>query len=113
MVAQPKTFSIDTTVGEVREAFERGSQRVVLLVEDGCFCGAIERGSLDPAAPADAPAAPFATREVRSVTPSTLIADAVGVLDQNKEPRLIVLDEDGITLRGLLCFNRSSASFCR
>jgi hypothetical protein len=40
------------------------------------------------------------------------IAEAIKLLDARSEPRLIVLDEDGATLRGLLCFNRSSSGFC-
>jgi CBS domain-containing protein len=112
MITHPKTFAADSDVGQVRDAFEHSSQRVVLLADDGRFCGAIERGALDPQAPADAPAAPFATTDVRSVTPSTTIADAVALLDENSEPRLIVLDDDGRTLCGLLCFNQGSASFC-
>jgi len=46
------------------------------------------------------------------VTPATPITDALELLDRSREPRLVVLDEDGTTLRGLLCFNQSSASFC-
>jgi CBS domain-containing protein len=46
------------------------------------------------------------------VTPATPIADALELLDRSRQPRLVVLDEDGATLRGLLCFNQSSASFC-
>ena len=48
---------------------------------------------------------------VAHVTPATRLADALELLDGNHEPRLVVLDEDGRTLRGLLCFNQSS-SFC-
>ena len=46
------------------------------------------------------------------MTPATPLTEAVELLDRNREPRLVVLDEDGQTLRGLLCFNQSSASFC-
>jgi len=38
--------------------------------------------------------------------------DAVELLDRSREPRLVVLDEDGQTLPGLGCFNQGSASFC-
>jgi hypothetical protein len=40
------------------------------------------------------------------------IPEAIKLLDGQAEPRLIVLDEDGATLRGLLCFNRGAAEFC-
>ncbi len=112
MIAHPKTFRSDIKLGEVREAFERSSQRVVILVDGSTFQGAIDRDSLDPGAPDTAPAVAFARRDVATVTPATQLADAVELLDGNREPRLVVLDEDGQTLRGLLCFNQSSASFC-
>jgi CBS domain-containing protein len=112
MIARPKTFASDVEVGEVRQAFEQSSQRVVLLVDGSTFQGAIDRDALDPRARNTAPAATFARRDVTTVTPATPLADAVEILDRNREPRLVVLDEDGQTLRGLLCFNQSSASFC-
>lgn len=112
MIARPKTYRSDIEVGEVRRAFAQSSQRVVLLVEGAAFRGAIDRDALDPTAPDTASAVAFARRDVATVTPETPIADAVEILDRNREPRLVVLDEDGRTLRGLLCFNQSSASFC-
>ncbi len=112
MIARPKTFGSDVAVGEVRRAFEQSSQRVVLLVDGPTFCGALDRDALDPEAPDSAAALAFATREVATVTPATPLADAIALLDGNREPRLVVLDEDGRTMRGLLCFNQSSASFC-
>lgn len=112
MIARPKTFGSDIGVGEVRRAFEQSSQRVVLLVDGSTFRGAIDREALDPHASDTAPAASFASREVVTVTPATPLAEAVELLDRSREPRLVVLDEDGHTLRGLLCFNQSSASFC-
>jgi CBS domain-containing protein len=112
MIARPKTFRSDIKVGEVRQAFAQSSQRVVLLVDGSTFQGAIDRDALDPEAPDAAPAVAFARRDVATVTPATPLADAVELLDRNREPRLVVLDEDGHTLRGLLCFNQSSASFC-
>jgi CBS domain-containing protein len=112
MIARPKTFGADIAVGEVRQAFEQSSQRVVLLVDGLTFQGAIDREALDPNAPDTAPAVTFARRDVATVTPATPVAEAVEILDRNREPRLVVLDEDGQTLRGLLCFNESSSSFC-
>jgi len=112
MISRPKTFGVTATVGEVRRAFEQSSQRVVLLVEGSTFVGAIDREAVGPQDPDDGPAAPLATRRVPTVTPATPVAAAVELLERSHEPRLVVLDEDGRTLRGLLCFNQSSASFC-
>ena len=62
--------------------------------------------------PDSAPAVAYADRDLATVTPDTPLTDAVKLLERSREPRLVVLDQDGRTLRGLLCFNRSSESFC-
>jgi hypothetical protein len=40
------------------------------------------------------------------------MSDAVDRFDARGEPRLVVLDEDGVTLRGLLCGNVTATGFC-
>lgn len=112
MIPDPKTLPAEASLADVRQAFEHSSQRLVLLVDGTAFRGAIDRDSIDAKAAAEAPAAQFATGDIPTVTPATAIADAVELLERSREPRLVVLAEDGQTLRGLLCFNRGSASFC-
>lgn len=112
MIADPKTFPSDVTVADVRLAFEQNSQRLVLLVDGSTFRGAIDRAALASQAPNGAPAVSYADRDVATVTPDTPLADAVKLLERSREPRLVVLDKDGHTLRGLVCFHRSSESFC-
>jgi len=112
MIARPKTQPGDALVADVRRAFENPSVRTVLLADDGVFRGAIERERLPDDAPADEPAARYADTAPVTATPAMPIPDAIKLLDDQAEPRLIVLDEDGATLRGLLCFNRSSDEFC-
>ena len=53
----------------------------------------------------------------RAEDPSSLsvVASPDGSSDAaegRSEPRLIVLDEDGVTLRGLVCANGSGTGFC-
>jgi CBS domain-containing protein len=112
MIANPKTVSPRVTVGDVRRMFERPSQRTVLLAQDGAFHGAIERDGLPASAPDDEPALAYAETDPPTATPAMSVSEAAALLDDRPEPRLIVLDDDGVTLRGLLCFNRGSASFC-
>lgn len=111
-MARPKTLPGDVLVADVRRAFELGSVRTVLLADDGVFKGAIERDALPADAAADERAARYADTEPVTATPAMPIPDAIKLLQAQSEPRLIVLDEDGATLRGLLCFNRSSDEFC-
>jgi CBS domain-containing protein len=57
-------------------------------------------------------AARYVDAELPTATPATPMAEAAELLDHLHEPRLVVLDRDGMKLRGLLCFNRSSSRFC-
>ena len=112
MMARPKTLPGDVLVADVRRAFELPSVRTVLLADDGMFRGAIERDDLPADALADERATRYADTQPVTATPAMPIPDAIKLLEGQSEPRLIVLDEDGATLRGLLCFNRGSDEFC-
>lgn len=112
MIKAPKTLPADALVGDVRVMFQRPSMRSVLLADGERFAGVIERDGLPAEVPDDAPARPYADLDVRSVTPNVPMRDAVALLEGRDEPRLVVLDEDGVTLRGLLCGNPTATGFC-
>jgi CBS domain-containing protein len=112
MIANPHTLSPEALVGDVRRVFERPSQRTVLLAQDGVFRGAIERGRLPAAASADEPAARYADPRPPTATPAMPMSEALELLERCSEPRLIVLDDDGVSLRGLLCLNPTTQGFC-
>lgn len=112
MIAKPKTMPSGALVADVRRAFENPSVRTVLLADDGAFRGAIERELLPAGALGDERALRYADTDPVTTTASVPIPEAIELLDARAEPRLIVLDDDGSTLAGLLCFNRSSSGFC-
>ena len=113
MISRPKTMSADALVADARRAFENPSVRTVLLADEGgTFRGALERDALPVDARDDEQAATYADTDPATATPDMPIPEAIKLLDSRSEPRLIVLDEDGATLRGLLCFNRGSSEFC-
>jgi CBS domain-containing protein len=112
MLARPKTLAGHARVRDVRTAFERPSVRTVLLADGERFVGAIEREALPVDAPDDAPARDYLEPDPLTVTPALAMTDAMALLQGRREPRLIVLDEDGVTLRGLLCANGSTTGFC-
>jgi CBS domain-containing protein len=112
MIPNPKTLPASAVVGDVRGVFEKKNVRTVLLAEDGVFRGAIERDGLPATATDDDPALRFADAEPLSTTPGTPMRDALALLDGRGEPRLVVLDEDGVTLRGLLCADTAGTGFC-
>ncbi len=112
MMSKPKTHPADALVGDIRRAFEQPSVRTVLLADDGSFRGALARDQLPADARDDEPAITYADAQPVTATPAMTIPQAIELLADQAEPRLIVLDEDGTTLRGLLCFNRGSDEFC-
>ncbi len=112
MISRPKTLSADATVADVRAAFERPSVRTVLIADGDHFVGAIERDGLPADASADEPARNYGAVEPLTVTPEMPMTEAIRLLEQRDEPRLIVLDQDGVTLRGLLCANGNTSGFC-
>lgn len=110
MLARPKTLPADTTVAEVRRLFERPVVRTVLLVDGASFRGAIERDDIPADAPAHARALDFASA-ADTIAPDAPIEQALERLARRGEQRLVVLDADGETLRGLLCLT-GEAGFC-
>jgi CBS domain-containing protein len=112
MIRHPKTLPVDARVFDVRAAFERPTVRTVLLADGERFAGAIERDGLPTSAPADALARDYVEVEPLTVTPEVPMSDAINLLADRDEPRLIVLGEDGMTLLGLLCANAGATGFC-
>jgi CBS domain-containing protein len=87
--------------------------RTVLLADGDRFAGLIERDGLPSDAPDGARAIDYIERDPTITTPATAMIDAIKLLEARGEPRLVVLDEDGVTLRGLLCANESRTGFCK
>ena len=112
MIRHPKTLPADARVADVRAAFERPTVRTVLLADGERFAGAIEREGFPASAPEDALARDYVDAEPLTVTADLPMSDAITLLGEREEPRLIVVDPDGVTLRGLLCANGTATGFC-
>jgi CBS domain-containing protein len=113
MIANPKTLPAAALVRDVRDVFEKKNVRTVLLVEGDSFRGAIERDGVPSSAADDERALPHADATPVSTTPDTAMRDALELLDGRDEPRLVVLDDDGVTLRGLVCADSAGTGFCQ
>jgi CBS domain-containing protein len=111
MLARPKTLPADATVAAVRALFAKPSVRTALLVDGTAFRAALDRADLPADAPDDAPALDYAG-EADTIAPDAPVAEAVERLRGLDEPRLVVLDPDGVTLRGLICLSGGGAQFC-
>jgi predicted transcriptional regulator len=112
MVRRPKTLPAGASVAELREHFTNPRVRTALLADDGRFEGAVAPEDLPDAADGSEPARAYARRDVPAVGPDATMAEALAQMDSRHDHRLIVLDHDGATLIGLLCLDRSGASFC-
>jgi CBS domain-containing protein len=112
MIRQPKTLPADALVADVRRLFERPTVRTVVLADGPRFAGVIERDGLPAGAPDDAPANDYTEADPLTVTPALPMSDAVKLLEGRPEPRLVVVDEDGVALRVLLCVNATATGFC-
>jgi predicted transcriptional regulator len=113
MVSRPKTLPADASVADLRAMFANPSVLTALLVDGDRFAGAVERDDL-PAGASDVQRADeFASRDVITIELDASTADAVARLDRDGDRRLIVLDTDGATLRGLLCLAADRTGFCQ
>jgi predicted transcriptional regulator len=112
MLSRPKTLGLDATVADLRRLFRNDSVRTALLVDGARFAGTVERDDVPADAGDDEPARAFARVEAELVRPDVLVRDVLPQLDGTREGRLVVVDDDGTTLRGLLCRRSVDDAFC-
>jgi CBS domain-containing protein len=112
MLRSPKTLPADASVAEARRLFENRRVGLALLVEnDRFFRGALTREDLPADASLEAPALPFA-RPATPIAADTSADAAFAQISEHPDRRLVVLDEDGETLLGLLCLDAGKTHFC-
>jgi CBS domain-containing protein len=113
MDAAPKTAPASLTVGELRAEFDGNAhQRMALLTDGVVFRGAVERGDLPVAVADDRPVAEFARCPEHVIGPDRPAVEALDRLDSEEVSRLIVLDDAGQTLLGLVCMDATRTHFC-
>lgn len=113
MLSRPKTLAADASVADVRVFFENPHVMTALLVDDGEFRGAIDRGALPPDAPDDAGALGYAAFEPPTIPPDAGVEDALSALGGLESRRLVVLEPGGAKLLGLVCLNTRGTAFCK
>jgi CBS domain-containing protein len=114
MVQRPKTLPADATVAELRRQFENPRVQAALLADGGRFTGAISPSELPADAPDDGAARDYARSDVPTLGPDATMAEALALLDERGDFRLVVLEGEGddATLAGLLCLDKRGTTFC-
>jgi CBS domain-containing protein len=112
MLPRPKTLGLDATVADLRRLFENHNIRTALLVDGERFVGTVERDDVPETAGDGQSARSFARDDEERLRPDQWISDVIAQLDASREGRLVVVDEDGSTLRGLLCLSGVEGAFC-
>ena len=113
MIASPKTLPASATVGELRTAFANPHVEAALLVEGPELVGVVPREALVDEMPDGRPARELADPEPATIGPDAPLREALARLDAADGRRLVVLDADGTTLRGLLCLTGDRSGFCQ
>ena len=112
MLSRPKTLRADASVADLRRLFGRSTMRTVLLVDGDAFVGTVERPDLPDSATDGEPARAYVRLDAERVTPELLVRDVMPHLERTREGRLVVVDKDGSTLRGMLCMRSAHDAFC-
>jgi CBS domain-containing protein len=109
-----KELAATATVGDARAIFANGSVKIVPVLSGSAYRGALTREAvsgdldLDPRTPV----AELAAHVVPTALARTSSADAFAELDRLGATRLVVLDDDGTTYRGLVCLRSDRARVC-
>ena len=106
-----KELRADATVAEGRAIFASGSVRLIPLLEDEAYAGAVGRDDLEGADDAAA-IADHATAQPPTAAASDRVGDVVAELGEDAGRRVVVLGDDGRTYVGLMCFDRDRTRLC-
>lgn len=112
MLRHPKTLRGDATVDDARALFADAKVVTAIVADGTAFVGLLSRTDLPSLLPGNAPIRTFSRRAVPSITPDRPVTEAVEILDDRGLARLVVLEEDGVTLAGLLCLDLKRNGFC-
>jgi CBS domain-containing protein len=107
-----KELATTDTVAKARRLFAHGSVRVLPILDGTAYVGALERDSLRDDLCPETPVAAIASQALQTALAGTPSAQALAQLDRTGASRLVVLDDDGVTYRGLVCLRSDRRRVC-
>lgn len=113
MLKTPKTLPGSATVDDARAFFANPKVISAVIVDGTRFVGIMERSDLPNLLAGSTPIRTFVRRLAPTITPQRTVAEAIEVLDERGLARLAVVEQDGVTLAGLLCLDLRRAGFCQ
>lgn len=113
MVRKPKTLPIDASAAQARELFTNPKVLSAVLVDGTDFAGMLDPDAISEALGDEALIAPYAQRDVPTITPDRPVGEAAELLRTRGALRLAVVQADGHTLAGLLCVDHERTGFCQ
>ena len=108
---RPLGLRLDT-VAEARRLFAGSSVRVLPVLDGTAYAGTVSRDAIRDDHPPDTPVVAVASRSLPTALGGTPVADALAELDRTDGTRLIVLEDDGVTYRGLVCLRSDRVRLC-
>jgi CBS domain-containing protein len=112
MLRSPKTLAHDASVRDASALFANPKVVEAVLTDGSAFVGLLARDDLPDEAPGSAPISVYARRDVTRITGSLPVPETLAILDAEGSSRLVVLEDDGVTLAGLVCLDLRRGGFC-
>lgn len=113
MLRTPKTLPGSATVDDARAFFANPKVISAVIVDGTRYVGLLDRSDMPSLLAGSTPIRTFARRSAPIITPQRTVAEATEILDDLGLARLAVVEEDGVTLAGLLCLDLKRAGFCQ
>lgn len=106
-----RELRVSSTAEEARALLENPSVTVVPVLDEDRYLGAVDSSALDTVAD-DTPLGPIARPLLPTAVATESAETAFARADEVGALRLVVLDEDGSTYRGLVCLRSDGVRLC-
>lgn len=107
-----KELSAADTVADARRLFVHRSVQVIPVLDEGAYVGAVGRDAISDDLSPETPLVAIASRNLPTALVGSPAPYAFELLERHGATRLVVLDDDGVTYRGLVCLRSDRERVC-